>query len=361
MQVPLSGGLAPAGVDIQRAAELALEQLSRPLEELGFRVELAAFDDQANPDIGVANARQITDDQAFLCGVGHFNSAVTIAASEIYHTAGIAFITPTSTNPQVTDRGYLEMNRVVGRDDVQGKVGAQFAQVRGFRRIIIIHDGSGYGLGLAEIFREEAERIGLQVVEMLPNRDSEAIIAAIAQARPDVIYFGGTFDQAGPLFGQIRESGYLGALLGGDGLDSPDLLKLGGPALVEGSGMFYTSILVNPATYPQAAGFVQDFEEKFGSYPQPFAAPAYDALGICLEAIETAARAKNGDLPTRREVAEAIRALRDYPGLTNTFTFDERGDPLMSKYMVVKVAFPDPERWSENEIFQVLEIASPRP
>lgn len=60
-------------------------------------------------------------------------------------------------------------------------------------------------------------------------------------------------------------------------------------------------------------------------------------------------------------MAEAIRALRDYPGITNTFTFDERGDPLMSKYMVAKVAFPDPERWSENEIFQVLEIAAPVP
>jgi branched-chain amino acid transport system substrate-binding protein len=191
--------------------------------------------------------------------------------------------------------------------------------------------------------------------------DPGATSEAISAKKPDFVFFGGLYDQAGPFFKQIRKSGYTGTLLGGDGLDSPDLLKLGGPALLEGDGIFYTSILVNPRVYPQAASFIRDFQEKYQSYPQPFAAPAYDALGICLKAIETAARAKNGETPTRRDVAEAIRALRDYPGITNVFNFNERGDPRLSKYMVVKIAFPDPERWSENEVIQVLEIAPPTP
>ena len=86
-QSPLSGGQSAIGVDIKNGAELALEQLKKPLEDMGFKVELAPFDDQANPDNGVANAKNIVADPAILCVVGHYNSGVQIPSSEDYHTA----------------------------------------------------------------------------------------------------------------------------------------------------------------------------------------------------------------------------------------------------------------------------------
>src|SRR5512145_2695482 len=107
-QSPLSGGQSAIGVDIKNGAELALEQLKGPLEEMGFKVELAPYDDQATPDIGVNNAKQIVADPAILCVVGHYNSGVQIPSSEEYHTANLANVSPANTNPKVTDRGYLE-------------------------------------------------------------------------------------------------------------------------------------------------------------------------------------------------------------------------------------------------------------
>lgn len=364
LQAPLSGALASAGTDIKRAAELALDQLSGPLKEMGFDIEFVPFDDQANPEIGVENARKLVADKAFLCGVGHLNSGVTISASEIYHTAGIPFISPTSTNPAVTDRGFLEMNRVIGRDDNQGVVGARYAQAQGFKNVFVVHTRDDYGKGLAEIFTQEAKRLGLQIIDVLAAsepKDFSAAATAITKAKPDLVFFGGAFDKGGPLFKQIREAGYQGVLMGGDGLDSPDLVRLGGPLLLNGGSVLYTSTLVNPSVYPDAAGFAGDFQGRFNAYPQPFAAPAYDAMGICLKAIETAARAKNGEIPARREVAEAIRALKDYKGITNVFTFNEKGDPVLSKYMVLKLVSAEPERWDKNEVIQVLEIAPPMP
>ena len=131
-QSPLSGGQSAIGVDIKNGAELALSQLSGPLQAMGYKVELAAFDDQANPDQGVANAKQIVADPSILCVVGHYNSGVQIPSSEVYHSNNLANVSPANTNPKVTDRGYLEVSRIVGRDDIQGAVGATFA-IKGYQ------------------------------------------------------------------------------------------------------------------------------------------------------------------------------------------------------------------------------------
>ncbi len=152
-QSPLSGGQSSIGVDIKNGAELALAQLSEPLKDMGFKVEMAAYDDEANPDKGVANAKQIVADPAILCVVGHYNSGVQIPSSEVYHTAGLANVSPANTNPKVTDRGYKEVNRIVGRDDIQGQVGAQFAVKKGIKTAYVLHDKTAYGQGIAEYFK----------------------------------------------------------------------------------------------------------------------------------------------------------------------------------------------------------------
>ena len=126
-QSPLSGGQSLLGVAIKQGAELGLEQLGGDLTAMGYDVQLAPYDDQATPDVGVANAKNIVADTEILCGVGHLNSGVMIPSSEEYHTAGLAFVSPANTNPVVTTRGYLEVNRVVGRDDVQAPAAEEYA------------------------------------------------------------------------------------------------------------------------------------------------------------------------------------------------------------------------------------------
>ncbi len=361
-QSPLSGGQSGVGVDIKNGAQLAMEQLSGPLTEMGFKVELAPLDDQANPDIGVANAKQIVSDPAILCVVGHYNSGVQIPSSEEYHNAGLANVSPANTNPKVTDRGYLEVNRLVGRDDVQGVVGANFAQSKGVASVFIVHDKTAYGQGVAEFFKQEAEKIGIEVLGFEGSEEKanfDALTSSIISSNPDLVYFGGMFDQAGVLFKQAREKGYQGMFMGPDGLDSSELVNIAGPALLEGGGMFYSTVSGPASLYPGTAKFVTDFKSQFGADPQPFAAQAYDAMAICLKAIENVAKEKNGELPTRAEVANAIRALNAFPGITGTFTFNGVGDTTTAQYFVIQVKSADPAKWGENAVVQTLDIAPP--
>ncbi len=361
-QTPLSGDQSVLGVDIKRGAELALEQLGGPLKDLGFKVELAPFDDQANPDTGVANAKQIVSDPAILCGVGHLNSGVMIPSSEEYHNAGLAFVSPANTNPKVTDRGYLEVNRIVGRDDVQGVVGAQFANAQGVKSVFIVHDKTAYGQGVAEFFKQEADKLGMTVVGFEGTEEKanfDALLTPVLTANPDMIYFGGLYPQAGVLFKQAREKGYLGTFMGPDGMDASTLVEIAGPTLLDGGGMFYSTVAGPASVYPGTAKFQEDFNAKFGAAPQPFAAQGYDSMAICLKAIEEAAKAKNGEIPTRAEVANAIRAIVDFAGITGTFSFNAIGDVTSAKYFVIQVKSADPAKWGENAVIQTLDIAPP--
>ncbi|MCI0518975.1 MAG: branched-chain amino acid ABC transporter substrate-binding protein [Chloroflexi bacterium] len=362
-QTPLSGSQSVLGVDIKRGAELAMSQLSGPLTEMGFKVELAPFDDQANPDTGVANAKQIVADPEIICGVGHLNSGVMIPSSEEYHTAGLAFVSPANTNPKVTDRGYGEVNRIVGRDDLQGPLGAQFAFDSGAKSVYIVHDKTSYGQGVAEFFKGKAEELGLTVVGFEGSEERanfDALITPIIAATPDLVYFGGIYDQAGVFFKQAREKGFEGIFLGPDGMDSSDLTKIAGDGLLSGGGMFYTTVSGPAKLYPNTAKFTEDFKAAYNADPQPFAAQGYDAMGLCLKAIEDAAKAKNGELPTRADVAAAIRALKDFPGITGTFTFNEIGDLTVAKYFIMKVVSSDPAKWNDNEASAIIELEPPK-
>lgn len=363
-QSPLSGDMSVVGVDIKRGAELALEQMSASLTEMGFKVELAPFDDQGNPDTGVANAKQIVSDPGILCVVGHYNSGVQIPSSEEYHNAGLANVSPANTNPKVTTRGYKEVNRIVGRDDVQGVVGADFAFEKGMKSAFVVHDKTAYGQGIAEFFKQEAEAKGMEVMGFEGTEEKanfDALLSPILAANPDVVYFGGMYGQAAILFKQAREKGYQGMFLSDDGFDSSDAAKIGGQALLDGAGAFYSTVSGPASVYPGTAKFVADFKAKYSSDPQPFAAQGFDAAGICLKGIEAAAKAKNGEMPTRAEVTNAIRDLKDYSGITGTVTFNSIGDPVVAKYFVIQVGSADPAAWSQNPIVQTLDIAPPAP
>jgi branched-chain amino acid transport system substrate-binding protein len=361
-QSPLSGGQAAIGVDIKNGAELALEQLKGPLEAMGFKVELAPYDDQATPDVGVANAKQIVADPAILCVVGHYNSGVQIPSSEEYHTAGLANVSPANTNPRVTDRGYLEVNRIVGRDDVQGVVAAQFANAKGMKSAYILHDKTAYGQGIAEFFKREAENLGMEVKGFEGTEEKanfDALLTPMMAAAPDVVFFGGIYDQASVFFKQAREKGYMGMFLSDDGYDSPEAINIGGPALLEGGGIYYTTVAGPAKLYPGTAKYQTDFKAKYNADPKPFSAQGYDSMALCLKAIENAANAAGGKMPDRAAVANAVRALKDFPGITGTINFNSKGDLTSAKYFVIQVTSADPAMWNDNAIAQTLDIAPP--
>jgi branched-chain amino acid transport system substrate-binding protein len=362
-QSPLSGSMSVIGSDIKSGTQLAIEQLSGPLTAMGFKVELAPFDDQGNPDTGVANAKAIVSDPSVLGVVGHYNSGVQIPSSEEYHSANLCNVSPANTNPKVTDRGYVEVNRICGRDDVQGAVGAQFAKSKGIKSAYVLQDKTAYGQGIAEYFQKEATTQGIKVVGFAGTEEKanfDAILSPIIAAKPDCIYFGGMFDQAAVLFKQARQKGFKGMCLSDDGFDSPDAAKIGTDSLLKGGGTFYSTVSGPASVYPGTAKFITDFKAKFNNAPQPFAAQSYDCAALLLKGIEAAAKDSNGKLPARADVSKAVRALQDFPGITGAITFNAKGDLAKGKYFIIQVTSPDPAKWAENRIDTTLDIAPPQ-
>jgi len=355
-QSPLSGGQAALGEGIKLGAQLAVEKFKGNLEKMGYKVELVPFDDQAKPDVGVANAKNIIADKDIMAVIGHLNSGVAIPSSEVYKEVGVVMISPANTNPVVTDRGYPNVNRVCGRDDVQGKVGAEFASgTMKVKSVYILHDKTQYGQSIAEFFKDDSEKKGVKVLGFDGTEEKsnfDPLITPIKAKNPDVIYFGGIYDQAAPFFKQTREKGVKAKFMGPDGMDSSDLAKIAGPAVV---GMYYTSAAGPASALPKAKTFVEEFKKKFGKNPEPYAAESYDAAHIAILAIEQAAKA--GKL-TREDVAAAVRKTK-LSGITGDIAFDSKGDRQKAQYFVLQVASDDPQKWGDNKIIKQLTIAAP--
>lgn len=354
-QSPLSGEQAPLGESLRRGAQLALERLRGPVEAAGFRVELAPFDDQAEPHRGVANAKIIVSDTAVLMVIGHVTAGVALPASEVYRDVGLALISPATTDPLLTDRGLPNVNRVCGRDDVQGVVAAQFArETLKAQSVYIVHNRNQYGRGIAAFFEDRAKKNGMQVLGFEGTEEGasfDPILTPIRAKNPDVVFFGGEYPQAAPMFRQAREKGIKAKFMGPDGVDSPELLKRGGDAVV---GMYYTTVAGGVKEYPKAKEFAEAYKTRFGKDPEPFAAQAYDATAIGLKALEAAIKEAGGKTPTREAVAKAVRKVR-HGGITGNVEFDDKGDPKKATYLIYQVAGD----WKDNQLVRRLEIAAP--
>jgi branched-chain amino acid transport system substrate-binding protein len=354
-QSPLSGGQAALGEGIKLGAQLAIDKLKGNLEKMGYKVELVPFDDQAKPDVGVANAKNIIADKDIMAVIGHLNSGVAIPSSEVYKEVTVAMISPANTNPTVTDRNLPNVSRVCGRDDVQGVVGSEFAKSQNAKSVYVIHDKTAYGQGIADFFKADAEKKGLKVIGFEGTEEKsnfDPILTPVKAKNPDLIYFGGIYDQGAPFFKQAREKGLKSKFMGPDGMDSSDLTKIAGKAVV---GMYYTSAAGPASALPKAKSFVDEFKKKFTKNPEPYAAEAYDATAIALKAIEAAA--KGGKL-TREDVSAQVRKVK-HSGITGDIEFDGKGDRKKALYFVLQVASDDPAKWGDNKIVKQLTIAPP--
>src|SRR5437870_7916303 len=357
-QSPLSGGRAALGEGIKLGAQLAIEKFRGNLTKMGYKVELVPFDDQAKPDVGVANAKNIIADKDILAVIGHLNSGVAIPSSEVYKETNLTMISPANTNPTATDGGYGNVNRGCGRDDVQGVVGSEFAAgtVKA-KSVYIVHDKTTYGQGVAEFFRDDAKKKGLNVAGFEGTEEKsnfDPILTPIKAKNPSLIYFGGIYDQGAPFFKQASEKGIKAKFMGPDGMDSSDLTKIAGKAV---AGMYYTSAAGPASELPRAKAFVEEFKKKFGKNPEPYAAEAYDAATIALKGIEAAA--KGGKVPSREDVATSVRSTKLPNGITGDIEFDSKGDRKKALYFVLQVASDDPGTWRNNKIVKQLAIAAP--
>ena len=356
VQAPLSGEQAAIGEHIKLGAQLAVEESSKAFKDLGYDLVLVPQDDQAKPEVGVANARNMVADPEVLVIVGHFNSGVALPSSEVYKDAMLTMISPANTATEITDRGYPNVNRVCGRDDVQGPVGARFAaQDLKLKSVYIIHDKTLYGQGVAENFRNEAKKLGLNVLGFDGTEERanfSPMIIPLKAKNPDLVYFGGIYHQGGLLLKQLREKGVKAKFMGPDGLDSAEMAKIAGSAVV---GSYYTSVAGPPDAYPETAAFAKKYKQRFGKETESFGMYGYDATLVGIKAIEGWIKANPGKKPSRAEVAMAVRQIKNFKGVTGSIEFDNKGDPVKAKYFVLqfeKQAYP-------GKVVKVIEQQAP--
>ena len=356
VQAPLSGEQAAIGDSIKLGAQLAVEESVQAFKALGYDLVLVPYDDQAKPEVGVANARNIVADPNISVLVGHFNSGVALPASEVYKDAMLVMISPANTATEITDRGYPNVNRVCGRDDVQGPVGARFAaQDLKLKSVYIVQDKTLYGQGVADNFRTEAQKLGMKILgyEGTEERANfSPLIIPLKARNPDLVYFGGIYHQGGLLLKQLRERGVKARYMGPDGLDSPEMVNIGGRAV---TGSYYTTVAGPPDAYPESAAFTKKFKQRFGRGVESFAMYGYDAALVGIKAMEEWIKANGGKRPSRAEVSAAVRSIKNFKGVTGTIQFDNKGDPLQAKYFVLqydKQAYP-------GKVVKVVEQQAP--
>lgn len=345
-QTPLSGPQSALGTGVRNGAELAVEQYN---ERLGTNIQFQAFDDQATPDVGASNANQIAADQSIMCVAGHLNSGVALAALPTYKSATLTMVSPANTNVRITDEFGGTAYRVVGRDDVQAPTAAQFAADQGYKNVYILHDKTDYGLGVAEAFRTKAEELGLTIVGFEGTDEKavfDAVLNPVLAAQPDAVLWGGIYSEGGPLLKQMRDKGIQAKFLGTDGLDSSELARLAGEAVV---GVQYVTIAGPPSEYPAASQMAQDYQARFNAPAPAFAPQGYDAAAVCMVAIAKAAEAAGG-VPTRQQVNDAMKTIGTVDGVTGPINFDEKGDRNPARYFILEVQSADPAQFGASEI-----------
>ncbi|MDI6783938.1 MAG: branched-chain amino acid ABC transporter substrate-binding protein [bacterium] len=318
---PLTGDQAEIGIDLKNGAVMAVEEANAAGGILGKKLELVPMDDKHDPKEAVAVAQRLITDPAVVAVVGHLNSNCSIPASKKYHDAQMTMITPSSTNPELTKKGYPEIFRVCATDAFQGPFGAEFAiKQLGKKRIAILHDRSQYGQGLAEEFRKAVNRLGLKelVFEGITqgDRDFAAILTKVKSLNPDLLYFGGMYPEGGLLSKQMRELGIKTQFMGGDGLYVPGYIKIAGK---NAEGTIMTFLAPPWDEFPAAKEFVAKFVPQYGEI-KTYAPFAYDAANIIIDAIN---RAGSTD---RAAIVKAVRETKDFNGVVGVINFDEKGD-----------------------------------
>ncbi len=319
---PMTGPQAHLGKDNENGAVLAIEELNAKGLEIGgakIKFQLLAEDDAADPKQGALVAQKLVDAQ--VNGViGHLKSGTTIPAYKLYADAGIPQISGSATNPKYTQQGFKTAFRVMANDVQQGKVLGEFAAKQGIKTVAVVDDRTAYGQGLADEFRKAAEASGLKVVATEYTNDKatdfKAILTKIKSTKAELVFYGGMDAQGGPMAKQMKELGIKAKFLGGDGVCTPEFMKLGGVA-AEGQ---FCSLPGQPLEkLAKGPAFKEKFTKKFNAEIQLYAPYVYDAVMVMADAMKRA-----GSADPAKYLPELGKT--HYDGVTAMIGFDQFGD-----------------------------------
>jgi len=342
---PLSGDLSAMGLGIKNSVDLAIKQANASNAIPGWKLELAAEDDQATPDVGKNAATKLASDDQVIGVVGTLNSGVAQSTIPVLDAAHIAQVSPANTNPALTKgadyttapaRPNANYFRTCTTDDVQGPFAAQYLLGAGIKKVATVHDKTPYGQGLVTEFTKAFTAGGGTVVDaetINPDDDNfSAVISKVKAAGPDAVYYGGVYAEAGPLAKQMKGAGLSVPLMGGDGIYDGNFMKLGG-----NDGDLATSVGAPVETLSSAKAFLDGYKAAaYADGYSAYGAYAYDAANAIIAALKTSL-ASASDAKSAREGTITALASVSFDGATGKVGFDKYGDSVARVLTVYKV------------------------
>ena len=316
----LTGSEAAFGISTKNGIALAVEEANAAGGVKGKKLEVRVYDDQSKPEEAAnATTRLITQDKVKVV-LGEVASSNSLAMAPIAQEKKVPMITPSSTNPKVTEVGDY-IFRVCFIDPFQGFVMAKYARDElKFGKVAILKDvKSAYSMGLAEVFERKFTEMGGKIVatESYSKGDSDfrAQLTALKKQKAEGIYVPGYYNDVGIIARQAKELGVKAVMMGGDGWDSDKLFELGGAAV---EGAFVSNHYSAEDPSPVVQNFITKYKAKFGGVPDSLAALGYDSAQVAIEAMK---RAPDLSGPALRD---AIAQTKDFQGVAGKISLDDK-------------------------------------
>ncbi|WP_431857666.1 branched-chain amino acid ABC transporter substrate-binding protein [Azospirillum sp.] len=333
-----SGSVAALGQQTVHGAQQAVKDINAQGGVLGQKLVLKVGDDACDPRQAVAVANRFATDKV-VAVAGHLCSGSSIPASEVYNEEGVVMVTPTATNPTLTERGFGGVFRVCGRDDQQGVVSAGYiaGAYRG-KNVAVVDDKQSYGKGLADVVAKNLEQAGVKVAfrgaVTAGEKDFTALVSNLKERNIDVVYYGGYHPELGLIVRQARELGLQARFVAGDGLNNPEFWAITGPA---GEGTLFTDS-ADAASSPAGRNMIATFQQAGLSEPGNFAFYSYAAVQIIAQGLHQAGKADG------KALAAALHA-GSFDTVVGPIRFDRKGDNVSPNYVLYE--------WKDGRYAQV--------
>lgn len=334
VSAPLTGDIAALGQSTKNAALMAEQEINAHggLKVGGqkMKVKFIVEDDENKPESTATVFQKLINQDQVLAVIGSQSSKCSNAGAPIAEGAGVPQVTPWSTNPNVTKNKQFVF-RACFIDPFQGKVVAQFAKKRlKARTAAVLYDvASDYNKGIAEVFKREFAKAGGKVVAFesytTGDKDFSAQLTKIKNTKPDVLFLPNYFNEVPLQVQQAKKLGLKAKIIGSDGWDSPDLLKLGAAEL---EGAYFSNHYSADVKSATSDKFVKAYQAKFKEKPDAAAALTYDSAQLIFHAIQKAGKAD------RRAVRNALAKTVNFKGVTGNITFAGGGDPVKSAVII---------------------------
>jgi branched-chain amino acid transport system substrate-binding protein len=315
----LSGAETQFGVDTKEGIELAIEEVNAKGGVKGKPIKVIFEDDKSNPNEANNKVLQLIDRDKVIAILGEVASSRSRAGGIVANRKKVPMITPSSTHPDVTKIGPFVF-RVCFTDDIQGKMGAQFMVTTMQKKKVALLFASDdlYSTGLANEFRDEAKRLGAELVIeksfLKTETNFTTFITEIRDAKPDLIYAPIYYSAMGPIARQAKASGLKGEMfVGGDGWHADSLIESAGDEM---EGAYFTTHFTPDVPWPDAQAFVTKYKEKFKREPTALAAMGYDAAKVLADAM---GRAKSD---TAEALRDAIQETKAFQGATGSISIN---------------------------------------